>query len=116
MFKQISAKEIYVFAERCIEIQKDNVKVFDEELEKIEKQLKDIKDSKKRKKVLLRKGQIINAKNEANEKIEYLINTLSIVSAVFIQHGKEISFRKNEKEKILKKYNKIIENVNEEKC
>ena len=94
--KQITAKEIYVFTERCIEIQKNNIKLFEEEIKNVEKQL-------------------IHAKNEANEKIEYLINTLSIIAAVFEKHGKTVTFKKGEKEKLLKKYNEIIEDVNKGK-
>lgn len=113
--KQISAKEIYVFTERCIDIQKNNIKIFDEEIKKVEKEAKKIKDSSERKKVLVKKGQLTHAKNEANEKIEYLINTLSIIAAVFEKHGKTVTFKKGEKEKILNKYNKIISDVNKEK-
>lgn len=113
--KQITAKEIYVFTERCIDIQKNNIKLFEEEIKNVEKQAKKIKDSNDRKKVLMRKGQLIHAKNEANEKIEYLINTLSIIAAVFEKHGKAVTFKKSEKEKLLKKYNEIIEDVNKGK-
>ena len=112
---KITAKEIYVFTEQCIEIQKNNIKLFEEEIKKVEKEAKKIKDSNDRKKVLVRKGQLIHAKNEANEKIEYLINTLNIIAAVFEKHGKMVTFKKGEKEKILNKYNKIISDVNKEK-
>lgn len=113
--KKISAKEIYVFSERCIEIQKKNILIFEEQIKMVEKEAKKVKDPVQKKAILQKKLKLNNAKNEANEKIEYLINTLSIISAVFEKHGKTVTFKKGEKEKLLKKYNAIIEDVNKGK-
>ena len=114
--KQITAKEIYVFTERCIEIQKNNIKLFEEQIKMVEKEAKKVKDPLEKKKVLVKKTQLNQAKAHAEEKIEYLINTLSIIAAVFEKHNQVVSFKKGEKEKLLKKYNAIIEDVNKEKA
>ena len=110
--KQISAKEIYVFTEQCIEVQKYNIGLIEKDIQEIEKNIKKVKNSNDRKPLLQKKFQLTSAKNEANQKIEYLISTLSIILGVYEKNGKKINFKKNEKEKIAKKYDFLKDEKN----
>lgn len=113
--KKISAEEIYVFAEQCIEVQKANIKLAEEEIAKIEGEIKKIKNPDEKKKAITRKNKTVMFKKEADEKIEYLINTLSIIMGVYEKNGKKFEIKPKMHQKLRNKYNFLEQNNDEQK-
>lgn len=105
MFKrEINAKEVYVFAEQCIKIQKENAKILDEEIAKLEKDAKKCKVPEEKKKILARKSKANTVRRETDEKIDYLINAMNIILGVYERNGKKFKFSKSEYARLNKKY------------
>lgn len=105
MFKrEINSKEVYVFAEQCIKVQKKNIELLKEEKEKLEKEAKKCKIPEEKKKILARKSRVVTAERESNEKIDYLINAMNIILGVYERNGKKFKFSKSEYARLNKKY------------
>lgn len=113
--KKISAEEIYVFTEQCIEVQKANIKLAEEEITKIEGEMKKIKGPDAKKKIITRKNKVIMFKKEADEKMEYLINTLNIIMGVYEKNGKKLEIKPKMYQKLRNKYNFLGQNNDEKK-
>jgi hypothetical protein len=113
--KEINAKEIYVFAEQCIEVQKANIKLAEEEIKNLEREIKKIKNPDEKKKAIARKNKTVMFKKEADEKIEYLINTLSIIMGVYEKNGKKFEIKPKMYQKLRNKYNFLEQNNDEKK-
>lgn len=113
--KEINAKEIYVFTEQCIEVQKANLKLVEEEIKNLEKEIKKNKDSDLKKKALVRKNRAVTFKKQTEEKIEYLINTLSIIMGVYEKNGKKFEIKPKMHQKLRNKYNFLEQNNDEKK-
>lgn len=113
--KKINAEEIYIFSEQCIKVQKENMKLLDEEITQLEKEAKKIKNAETKKKVLARKNRAVTAKKEANEKIDYLINTCNIILGVYEKNGKKFNISKKIRQKFEKKYDFLGEYKNDKK-
>ena len=93
MKRNCNAKEVFAFCEFCLDIQKENLKVLNEQ-----KELEKYKDNEKKQK------QIDHQINIVSEKIDYLENTQSIIFAVYDKFGMQLKFRKKDLDSLKKKF------------
>lgn len=87
----ITAKEVYLFADICIDIQNKNIEMFKEEL----KNPKHIRRQRQTLRNLIKQGE---------EKLDYLENTKSIVLALYQKQGKKLKVTEEDKAAIKEKY------------